>query len=401
MSLTEADRSAEPADGIREAVRTLNPGYFALVMATGIVSVAMHNHGQYTLSVTLLWLGLVAFFVLLAATAVRLIAFRADFAADLRDPRRAFGAFTFVAAADVLGARLGVDTHYRIASALLVVGWLAWLVLGYVVPWTACLHTPHRPVLQHANGTWFIWVVASESVAVLAAGLEPELETGRRELALLAVFSWSVGVFLYSAAGIFVAARMLLYRLGPEDLTPPYWVSMGATAITVVAGARIVEMAHAPMVDATRGLIAGTSVVFWAFGTWLIPPLIAGGIWKHVVHRIPLRYEATLWSVVFPLGMYGVGADYLGKVDHLPIVEYIGADESWIALAAWTITFVAMLHHLVVTLGFGGGASRRAARMERIANCPDSSASTAPGTARPYSASRRRRQRSGNTPGTR
>ncbi|MGH3543029.1 MAG: tellurite resistance/C4-dicarboxylate transporter family protein, partial [Mycobacterium sp.] len=87
-------------------MRTLNPGYFALVMATGIVSVAMSNHGAHALSVALLWLACLAFVVLAVATAARIIAFRADFAADLRDPRRAFGSFTFVAAADVLGTRL-------------------------------------------------------------------------------------------------------------------------------------------------------------------------------------------------------------------------------------------------------------------------------------------------------
>jgi tellurite resistance protein TehA-like permease len=358
VSLTEKDRSAEAVTGVREAIRTLHPGYFALVMATGIMSVAMHNDGQQALSVALLWLGWLAFVALVALTAARIMAFRADFVADLKDPRRAFGSFTFVAAADVLGARLADDAHYRVAAALLVIGWLAWLVLGYVVPWTSVLRTTHRPVLQHANGTWFIWVVASQSIAVLAGVLEPQLETGRRELALVAVFSWSVGVFLYGAAGIFVAARMLLYGLRPEDLTPPYWVSMGATAITVLAGARIVEMANAPMVDATRGLIAGMSVVFWAFGTWLIPPLIAAGIWKHVVHRVPLRYESPLWSVVFPLGMYSVCGHYLGQADHLPLVKMIGADASWIALATWAVTFVAMLHHLVVTLGFGAGRRR-------------------------------------------
>jgi tellurite resistance protein TehA-like permease len=94
------------------------------------------------------------------------------------------------------------------------------------------------------------------------------------------VFSWSVGVFLYAAVGILVVARMLFYPLRPEDLTPPYWVAMGATAITVLAGARIVEMADAPMVTATRGLIAGASVMFWAFGSWLVPPLIAGSYWR-------------------------------------------------------------------------------------------------------------------------
>ena len=99
------------------------------------------------------------------------------------------------------------------------------------------------------------------------------------------------------------------------------------------------------MVAATRGLIAGASVIFWAFGTWLIPPLVAAGVWRHVVHRIPLRYEAAMWSVVFPLGMYGVGGHFLGEADRLPIVRDIGANESWVALAAWMITFVAMLWH--------------------------------------------------------
>ncbi|MBO0885405.1 MAG: tellurite resistance/C4-dicarboxylate transporter family protein [Mycobacterium sp.] len=338
-------------------MRTLSPGYFALVMATGIVSISMHQHRAYALSVALLWLACIAYIVLVLANTARIIVFRADFVNDLKDPRRAFSLFTFVAGTDVLGARFAIDTHYWMAFGLLIIGWLAWLVLGYVVPWAAVFRTTHRPVLRHANGTWFIWVVASSSVAVLAAVLESEHGRGRRELALLAVFSWSIGVFLYGAAGIFVGARVLLYGLRPEELTPPYWVSMGATAITVVAGARIVEMAEAPMVDATRGLIAGLSVVFWAFGTWLIPPLVAAGIWKHVVHRVPLRYEAPLWSVVFPLGMYGVGGQYLGQADNLPIVEYIGSDESWIALAAWVVTFVAMLHHLVSTLGFGAGTS--------------------------------------------
>ncbi len=340
-------------DRIASAVRTLTPGYFALVMATGIVSVAMamhHRAAADVVSVVLLWLGVAEFVVLVVLTCWRLAAFRAEVASDFADPRRAFGFFTFVAGTDVLGTRLAIDAHQHGALVLLTLGWLAWLLLGYVVPWTAVLSHERRPVLQDANGTWFIWVVASQSIAVLAAAVEPSVLVGRRELALLAVFSWAVGIFLYAAAGIFVGARMLVYPLRPVDLTPPYWVAMGATAITVVAGARIVQMADAPMVDATRGLAAGTSVVFWAFGSWLIPVLVAAGVWRHAVHRVPLRYEATLWSIVFPLGMYGVGSHYLGQADQLPIVEAIGADESWVALAAWLLTFVAMLRHLVRTL---------------------------------------------------
>jgi tellurite resistance protein TehA-like permease len=350
VSRTEPAPAAWSTAAVREGVRTLNPGYFALVMATGIVSIAMLNHRVVAVSVVLLWLACLAYVVLVVLSVVRLVAFRADVAADLADPRRAFGLFTFVAATDVIGTRLAVDGHDGVAFMLLGVGWFAWLVLGYVVPWTALLGNARRPIVRDANGTWFIWVVASQSIAVLAAAIEPEVGTGRRELALLAVFSWSVGVFLYAATGLLVTVRMLWYPLRPDDLTPPYWVAMGATAITVVAGARIVQMADAPMVAATRGLAAGTSVVFWAFGSWLIPALVAAGIWRHVVHRIPLRYEAGLWSVVFPLGMYGVGSHYLGQADRLPIVQDIGADESWVALAAWLLALLALLINLARTL---------------------------------------------------
>jgi len=335
---------------MRAAVRTLNPGYFALVMASGIVSIAMHNHDLTVVSVILLWICGLSYAVLLLATCWRLTSFRTEMRADLADPRRGFGYFTFVAGTDVLGTRLALDVHYAAGIAFLVVGSLSWLLLGYVVPWTAVLGHRNRPVIAGANGTWFIWVVASQSIAVLAAALEPMADSGRHELALLAVFCWSVGVFLYGAAGIFVAARLMLYDLRPEDLTQPYWVSMGATAITVVAGARIVQMADAPMVSAVHGLVAGASVLFWAFGTWLIPVLVAAGWWRHATHRIPVRYDPTWWSVVFPLGMYGVGSHYLGVADHLPIVKEIGADESWVALAAWILTFVAMLRHLHSTL---------------------------------------------------
>jgi tellurite resistance protein TehA-like permease len=328
----------------------LDPGYFALVMGSGIVSVGMRNHGLTVLSAGLMWLTAFAYLLLLVLTGVRAARFPAALRADFDDPARGFRFFTFVAGTGVLGTRLALSGHRHTAVALLIVAWVAWILLGYVVPWTAVLGREDRPVIASANGTWFIWVVASQSIAVLAAALEPTITSGRRELALLAVFSWSVGVFLYAAAGIFVAARMMLYPLKPIDLTPPYWVAMGATAITVLAGARIVQMADAPMVNVTRGLIAGASVVFWAFGTWLIPVLVAAGWWRHVTHRIPLRYEATMWSIVFPLGVYGVAGHYIGSADHLPIVRVIGENETWVALAAWAMTFGAMLVHLLRTL---------------------------------------------------
>jgi tellurite resistance protein TehA-like permease len=328
------------------AVEGLTPGYFALVMGTGIVSVGLQLEGHRALSVALMVIAVVAYAVLVVLTLARMVLFPRAIRDDFTEPRRAFGFFTFVAGTNVVGARLVMEGQYHTTAGLLVVSGIFWLVLGYVVPWTAVLGRSSRPVVAAANGTWFIWVVSSQSVAVAAASIEPFVEVGRRPLAMLAVVAWSVGIFLYASAGIIVALRMMLYELKPEDLTPPYWVSMGACAITVLAGARIVEMAEAPMVEATRGLIAGTSVVFWAFATWLIPVLLAAGWWRHGYHRIPLTYEATLWSIVFPLGMYAVAGIYLGRADHLPVVEAIGSVELWFAFAAWALSLTSMLQHI-------------------------------------------------------
>jgi tellurite resistance protein TehA-like permease len=237
-----------------------------------------------------------------------------------------------------------------VAAALFTVALATWLLLGYVIPAAAVLRRANQPAISRGNGTWFIWAVASQSVTVLAATLETTQIPGNSALALVAVFSWSLGVFLYGVVGVLLIVRLTRYPFTPEDITPPYWVAMGASAITVLAGSRIVAMEDAPAVEVTRALVAGLALLFWCFATWLIPALLAVGWWRHVVHRVPLRYDPMLWSLVFPVSMYGVGSYYLGHADRLPIVARVGDVVIPIALAVWAVTFVAMLVRLWATL---------------------------------------------------
>jgi tellurite resistance protein TehA-like permease len=327
---------------LADGVRTLYPGYFALVMATGIVSIATSDRAL--LSAVLMWVAVCAYVVLVALYVWRAVSFRAELTADLHNPGKAFGIFTLVAATNVVGTRLTMAGAVAAGVVLLVVGTGTWLVLAYAIPWS--LGTAPRPVVAAANGTWFIWVVATQSVAVLTASLEPQLPELRRELALLAVSCWAIGTFLYVAVGGLVAARLLLYDVTPADLTPPYWVAMGAAAITVVAGVRITRMAAAPALLPTGGLIAAICVLFWAFATWLIPLLLALGWRRHVKHRVPLRYEPALWSIVFPLGMYAVASRTLGATLQLPIVTAIGSVQVWVAAAVWVAVFAALVTDL-------------------------------------------------------
>ena len=335
---------------VEAMIEALTPGYFAFVMASGIISLGFLLVGHDVISQALFILCSFGYVLLCVLNLWRFLQFRHAMASDFRDPKRAFGFFTFVAGTNVVGARAAAEGWFGVAAALLAVSVVVWVVLGYVIPWSAVLGQEQRPVVALANGTWFIWVVASQSVAVSAATLEVVAEQGREYLAILAVLSWSVGVFLYAASGMIVTLRIMLYPLDPAEFDPPYWVSMGAVAITVVAGARIVEMDSAPMVDATRGLVAGASVVFWAFATWLVPVLVAVGVWRHWLRKVPLRYEPTLWSMIFPLGMYAVAGIYLGRADRLPVVEWIGSHWLWVAGAAWLAVLIAMVWKHVATL---------------------------------------------------
>jgi hypothetical protein len=51
---------------------------------------------------------------------------------DFMDPGREFGFFTFIAGTNVPGVRLGMSDWPGATALLLVVGMLAWVVLGYV-----------------------------------------------------------------------------------------------------------------------------------------------------------------------------------------------------------------------------------------------------------------------------
>jgi tellurite resistance protein TehA-like permease len=330
--------SHRPAAGV--AIRTLNPGYFALVMATGIVSRAVRSDGSARLSGILLGLTIACYAVLVVAYGWRLAGYRREFMADLADPRKTFAFFTFVAASDVLGSRLAADGHSGATIGLLIVATLAWLLLNYGVPMMLITRHGTQSALAGANGTWFIWVVGTQSLAVSATVLPPPVHAW---LVALSVASWSVGVVLYVMVAALVLTSLLQYPVGPAEVTPAYWVFMGATAISVLAGAQILLLPADPLVTATRPVIAGICVILWAFGTWLIPFLLGAGVWRHLIRKVKLTYEPGLWSIVFPVGMYGVASRELGKALHVSWLATLGSDEAWVAFAVWAIVFVAML----------------------------------------------------------
>ncbi|MBV9204210.1 MAG: tellurite resistance/C4-dicarboxylate transporter family protein [Actinobacteria bacterium] len=333
------------APRLQSAIRGLDPGYFGLVMATGIVSRAMTLDGVAVLPDILLGITIASYLLLAAAYAWRLARYPDEVRADARDPRGASGFFTLAAGSDVLAAALAAGGHLAAAAVLLAIGGTSWLLLSYGIPLLLAGAARPGPALAGANGTWFLWPVAAQSVAVGVTSLTPPV--GGTLGAALAVSCWAVGVILYLLVTGLVVAVLLAVPVRPSALTPAYWVFMGATAISVLAGAQILRLPPGPLLAAVRAAVAGLSVVLWAFGTWLIPLLVFLGVWRHALRRVPLAYEPAWWSIAFPAGMYGVASHELGVALRVPWLVTLGRAEAWAALAVWALVFLAMIAALV------------------------------------------------------
>ena len=327
---------------LRTVIQKLPSGSFSFVMATGIVSTAFHLIGQEVISTGLLVVTISGLLVLSIAIAWRMIMFRADLMLDVGEPARAFGFFTIVAALNVVGIRLYTPDAPGITIVLAVIAVPIWLLLTYGVPGTLMLRPRVSPVSAEVNGSWFLWVVATQSLAAAVAVIGHDRRVDF--LAGTAVALWGIGVMLYLMLATLIMLRLLTSPNDPRTLNPSYWIYMGATAITVLAGSRILSLPrNLPIMIATSTFVSGFTYILWAFGTWWIPLLVVFGLWRHVSRGEPARYETGLWSIVFPLGMYSTASMLYGREMDLPLLVNVGQIGTWIAGLVWLTVVVAMV----------------------------------------------------------
>jgi tellurite resistance protein TehA-like permease len=202
-----------------------------------------------------------------------------------------------------------------------------------------------KPSLESGlNGAWLIAVVATQSLAVLGALLGPRLTDSHQTVLFVALCAFLCVCMFYLLIINLIFYRFTFFRLAPEDLSPPYWINMGAVAITTMAGATLIlNSAGWALLEELRPFLKGFTLFFWATATWWIPLLLILGVWRHAIRRVPLRYQPQYWGMVFPLGMYTACTYQLGRATDLPLLSAVSRGLIYVALAAWVVVFVAML----------------------------------------------------------
>jgi len=332
-------------------IRRLFPGYFAMVMATGIIAIGAAQQEITWLGEILFVIAAVAYVVLALLLGARVLIARPAFVADLTTHAKGFAFLTTVAATNVLASAAGVIHGWW--DLAYVMWWASiglWALLAYSTLFAVVLKGPKPGLGSGINGTWFLLTVSIESIVALGALLIPKHNSDLMAFGLIAGFL--VGVVLYLIVMTMVFLRWTFHELDPKEADPPAWIAAGALAITVLAGSNLLRARlEVTRIEHLAIFLEGFVILAWATSTFWFPLMIAIGVWRHVINRVPLRYHPSYWAMVFPLGMYGassfrmldaIGLDHMAWLPKLTLV---------VALVAWST--------LIIGLGYQGATAKQ------------------------------------------
>ena len=315
----------------------MHPGNFALVMASGILSLGFRTLGMATMADVMAAAALGAWGLLLALSALRLMLYPGAVRIDLLNPRMVFSYFTLVAATCIVGLLMHQDGFPMLATLCWAVAFAAWCALLYLA-FSVLTFLTHENNVNIVHGGWLIAIVGTQSLVLLGARIAPDLGPYAVYMMVEVYMLWGLGLAFY---GIFVTLfcyRIFFLALKAQDIGPLLWVVMGAAAISANAGTTLITQDPGlPFLAAQRPFIDGITLMLFAWATWWIPMLFIFGVWKHIVNRLPLAYEPVMWSAVFPLGMYAVASARLGLAAEFAPLQWISRGMVWLGLAAWLL----------------------------------------------------------------
>ncbi|MDN5872094.1 MAG: tellurite resistance/C4-dicarboxylate transporter family protein [Nitrococcus sp.] len=336
--------SASAPGRFDSALRELHPAYFAMVMATAAVSVAASLTGMPAVAKMLLAINIPAYVLLWLLFAARFLRHPKHALGDLSDHIRGPAYFTWIAATALLGSQLmSIVSREKAGVAMWALSVFLWMVLIYGVFTLIAVKRDKSDLKRGISSGWLLAVVATQSVSVLSALVCERSGSYQHLVAFLALTLWLFGGMLYVWLITLIFYRETFQKLDPSDITPPYWINMGAMAIATLAGVHLLSIADQAPLQPFVPFIRGMTLLFWATGTWWLPLLLLLEAWRYLVRRYPFSYNPLVWSAVFPIGVYTSCTARLAEVMGIAILRPIPRALVFFALALWIVAIIGWL----------------------------------------------------------
>ncbi len=318
------------------------PGYFSLSMSTGIIAIASRLFHYGLAGYTFFAANFAVYFVLWVINLARFLLHPQAVITDLRSHQKGPTFLTVVAATSLIGCQCAEFTF--------CVWLLPWVVAASLSLWIALVYgvlsaltlSAVKPDVEHGlNGSWFLFVVATESLSILGSAIlqvAPEL-VDPRLVAFASLSAWLLGVVLYLMLLGLVFFRWVFVPMKGGEMTEPWWINMGGAAIATLAGS---ELLSTRQLQSLWPFLDPFTVLCWAIASFWIPLLAIMFIHKYLVQWRNLKYSAGIWSMVFPLGMYAAATESFAMGTGLTFLHRLAHGFYFLALAAWCVAAVGL-----------------------------------------------------------
>ena len=178
-------------------LKDLYPGYFAMTMASGILSVAFFLHNDILLSNSFMVITLVTWLVMVYLYTWRLIKYPKVVFENLISPKTTFTFFTFVAATNICGFLLHQQGHSTLAIVCWLVAFIYWSILMYFCFTVLCFAHKDREV-NIMHGGWLILIVGTQSLVFLGTKIAADFGQYSAYMMVEIYMLWALGIIFYA-----------------------------------------------------------------------------------------------------------------------------------------------------------------------------------------------------------
>ncbi|SCZ10343.1 TDT family transporter [Pseudomonas sp. NFACC37-1] len=337
-----------------EAIRQFTPNWFAVIMGTGVLALALAQWPAAMPGLHALGEGLWVFNTLLFV--VFALMYTARWVLFFDEARRIFGHSTVsmffgtipMGLATLINGLLLFGLP-RWGEGVVTVAEVLWwidvamsLACGVLIPFLMFTRQEHR--IDQMTAVWLLPVVAAEVAAASGGLLAPHLADVHSQLIMLVTsyVLWAFSLPVAFSILTILLLRMALHKLPHESMAASSWLALGP--IGTGALGMLLLGNDAPLIFAANGLpgvgdiAAGLGLVagitLWGFGFWwmLMALLITA---RYLRGGIP--FNLGWWGFTFPLGVFALTTLKLADLLKLEFFSVFGSVLVAMLVVMWLI----------------------------------------------------------------